>query len=140
MGQYIYNDVGNAYKIRREHLTVVLTLHQNYYVARKLIIKHAIIVISVTDYFFYRIILKIVKLNLTVFVRGGRFRNPSQKVGSLQNNLRIKKIYLAPLHKSNWNRFPEVYRKRPPLVLEMMLKSQGKSISVPFKIYIILPH
>ena len=52
MGQYIYNDVGNAYKIRREHLTVVLTLHQNYYVARKLIIKHAVIVISVTDYFF----------------------------------------------------------------------------------------
>ena len=58
MGQYIYNDVGNAYKIRREHLTVVLKLHQNYYVARKLIIKHAVKVISVTDYFFYRIILK----------------------------------------------------------------------------------
>jgi hypothetical protein len=50
-------------------------------------------------------------LNLTAFVRGGRFCNPSQKMGSLPNNLGIKIIYLAPLHKSNGNRFPEVYRK-----------------------------
>jgi hypothetical protein len=58
MGQYIYHDVGNAYKMRRVHLTVVLTFHQNYYVARKIIIKHAVIVISVTGYFFTELFLK----------------------------------------------------------------------------------
>ncbi len=48
IGQYICNDIDNAYKIRRVNVTVVLTHHHNYNGTRKLIIKPAVIVISVT--------------------------------------------------------------------------------------------